>query len=146
MTEQQNLLIEQKYISLKMVDRASDILDQKALFFLVVSFSLAGLTVWPSEFSHGGVWPCLAYAVTTIFLIKVVFPSTSFMPGLLDWNELHTQYLMVDEEESFNQVLGDCTATIEYIKVVNSKKATALTMAVGFFAVQIVMLAVIVWI
>ena len=154
---QQSLLLQQKYQALEIINQANDGLDKKAATLLQASaliVALTGVLTIPGfiRTDNPVAWAQVGIAIAFLLFAGMIilstiawFPQSTYLPGSLDWdwNELYYQYLLVDSESCFNQVLRDCTITIERLKVLNSRKGVLLKVSAGLFVVQIIGLMVI---
>lgn len=154
---QQSLLLQQKYQALEIINQANDSLDKKAATLLQASALIVALTGVLSipgfiRTDNPVAWAKVGIAVAFLLFAGMIilsaiawFPKGYYLPGSLDWDwdELYKQYLLVDSDSSFNQVLRDCTVTIERLKVLNYHKGLLLKISAGLFVVQIIGLMII---
>ena len=73
-------------------------------------------------------------------LLAAWSPKEFHIPGINDWDEIKEQYLLVSNDESFDQVLSDCVETYDLLKALNEDKAKKITLAVRLFVGQIIAL------
>lgn len=157
---QQSLLLQQKSQALAMLNQANDNLDNKAANLLqsaALIIALSGVISIPGFIRSDDptFWIKVGLAIafllfTGMIVLSVIAwsPEVNYIPGSLDenWNELYKQYLLVDPEASFNQVLRDYTVTIDRLKTVNMRKGRLVKWSVYLFAGQIAGLMTIPWI
>ena len=132
-TTQYNLLLQQKYNALGMIDKSNDVLDDKASKIMQASSLIIALTgLLASPFigaSISGVSAFLVVSILTAFMMMVglsivsVAPKSHYLSGVQNWKKNFEQYVFVSAEETFTQVLSDCIKTIELLMETNSTKA-----------------------
>jgi hypothetical protein len=151
-----NLLLQQKYIALNMIDRANEELDDKASKILQASsliIALTGLLVSP--FVGASITGASGFLVASIILtfmlmvglsIVSVSPKMQYLPGTQSWDENYTQYIYGNVEDSFNQILSDCLKTIDLLTLTNSKKANLVRWSAALLLLQISALLILLFI
>lgn len=132
-TVQFNLLLQQKYGALNMIDKSNDVLDDKAAKTIQASsliIALTGLLASPlTKTSLSNISIVLVALIIIAFMAMVglsissIFPTAHYIPGSQDWKKNFEQYILVNAEETFNQILSDCLNNIDLLLKTNGSKA-----------------------
>lgn len=151
---QQEMLLNQKYRSLSMIDQANDSLDAKAtglmrasaiIVALVSAFNLPGFAVpGPTDYHKIGMVLILtAFLVMIVLSVATWSPRRYKTPGPLDWDEMYNKYILLSAEESFAQILSDSVETIEFLRGLNALKAVLVKWSARLFVLQIFCLIIV---
>jgi hypothetical protein len=146
-TSQFNLLLQQKYGALNMIDKSNDVLDDKASKIMQASSLVIALTgLLASPFvgaSLSGVSGILVASILVAFMLMVglsivsVSPKLHYLAGTQNWNKNFEQYIFVNVEDTFKQVLSDCIQTIDLLSETNSNKAKLVRFSAALLLLQI---------
>jgi len=146
-TTQYNLLLQQKYNTLGMIDKSNDVLDDKASKIMQSSSLVIALTgLLASSFvsaSLSGVSAFLVASILLAFMLMIglaivsVAPKLYNLPGTQNWKKNFEQYIFVNAEETFTQVLSDCINTIESLRETNNTKAKLVRISASLLLIQI---------
>lgn len=150
---QESLLLQQRYYSLSQLDQANSSLDNKAMALIQAAsliFALIGALQFPDAIHDHTVHVLAAIAASFLifmamvfFLTKVWSPGDYALPGTNDWDKMFSDYLWVDGDKCYTQILDNCTEAYARLKCSNKLKARRLTIAVYLFLLQIAGLLVI---
>lgn len=143
----QDLLLQQRYYALTLLDQANSGLDNKAIMLLQAAsliFALIGALQFPKFIYNTTFWIILAigaaflsFAIMVWLLVSTWLPKVSYVPGTDDWDKLHAEYLNVEDGEGFTQILADCTEAYKRLMIINDEKATKIKWAGWLFILQI---------
>jgi hypothetical protein len=146
-SSQFNLLLQQKYGALNMIDKSNEVLDDKASKIMQASSLIIALTgLLASPFvgaSLSGVSGILVVSILLAFMLMVglsivsVSPKMHYLPGSQNWDKNFEQYIMVTAEDSFEQILSDCIQTIDLLSETNSNKAKLVRISASLLLLQI---------
>lgn len=146
-TLQFNLVLQQKYNALNMMDRSNDLLDDKASKIFQSSSLIIALTgLLASPFigaSLSGIPLLLVSIIVVAFMVVIglsiasVSPKIHYIPGSQNWKANFEKYVLVNAENTFQQVLSDCIETIDLLSKTNSIKAKYVRVSASLLIMQI---------
>ncbi len=146
-TSQFNILLQQKYSALNMIDKSNDVLDDKASKIMQASSLIIALTgLLASPFvgaSLSGVSALLVVSILVAFMLMIglsivsVSPKLHYLTGTQNWNKNFEQYIFVNAEDTFKQVLSDCIQTTDLLSETNSNKAKLVRISAALLLIQI---------
>lgn len=146
-SRQFDLLLQQKYSVLNMLDKSNDTLDDKASKMLQSSsliIALTGLLASPLVgASLSGVSAWLVMGILIAFMLMVglsivsIAPKAHYLAGTQDWQKSFEQYILVSAEAAFGQVLSDCLEIIDAMLVTNNRKAWLVKISAILLILQI---------
>ena len=147
LTPQEQLFLEQKYHTLKMVDQANDSLDRKAtnllqiiilIIALVSLLSIPNLAQGnPTVLTKAGIAVAsLAFIVMLGLSILAWLPGRYPFPGPSDFDQAYDKYILASKDDCYNQILSDLLETIELIQELNSRKGKLITSSTILLVVQ----------
>lgn len=152
LTPQQQLVLEQKYTQLTMINAGNDHMDEKASSLLQSGGVVTGLIV-----AAGVVLGSLStVSIVAVFLIALMYaimivlsawawmPTKYRLPGEIEWGDLFTAYLSVELETCFEQVLSDVLLAIDEARATSRHKAIRVQWAIRCFAIQMVAVLVVI--
>ncbi len=132
-TIQFNLLLQQKYSALNMIDKSNDVLDDKAAKTIQASSLVIALTGLLASPLVGATLSSTSMVLVALIMIAFmamiglsissIFPTAHYIPGSQDWKKNFEQYILVNAEETFNHVLSDCMNNIDLLLKTNGSKA-----------------------
>lgn len=133
LTLQQDLVLQQKYVSLQAALQAGDSLDNKGMSLLQAGGLIVTLTtvLSISGFVSANPTPVLLLGVGVAFVafltmvylsIQAWLPGKVNMPGTRDWDEIFNDYINEEPDKCFEQVLADTTESITLIEEANQRK------------------------
>ena len=134
------LVLEEQYRLFSVLQDFNDELDRKAnnlrqagLFTtaLVIALGISGFTAAPLGVAA-------AFSIWIIILTtEILSPQDNQLPGAADWGKIESNYLLVDAESCFKQVLSDILAASETVEVINKSKARAVRWAGRLLFLQV---------
>lgn len=147
LTAQHELVLQQKYTLLQAVLQSSDTLDSKAstllqsgglIVALVGVVSIPGFVTNPSTAAKIGIGVAFgAFLLMVILSLRASLPSKVEMPGALNWDEIHQDYLFETLDNCYQQILSDCIQSIQLIQETNERKSTFIVWSALLLIVQI---------
>lgn len=153
LTAQQTLLLEQKYYALTQVDQANNSLDTKAMSLLQSAsliFALVGALEFPGVIQNpdfvgllGIVIAFVAFFSMVTLLVFTWSPATYLLLGTSEWDDMYNDYILVDQDESFRQIISDCLKAFDSQVEVNKSKSKKISVAIYLFLAQILGLLVV---
>lgn len=151
-TTQYNLLLQQKYTTLGMIEKSNDVLDDKASKIMQSSsliIALTGLLASPfvgASLSNVSVFLVASILLAFILMIGLaivsVSPKSHNLPGTQNWRKNYEQYIFVNAEGTFKQILSDCISTIELLRETNNSKAKFVRISASLLLIQVISLLV----
>lgn len=130
-----------------MVNLSGDSLDQKATSVIQLGILImAGILSVPSfVISDPAVWVKVALALALMtslliisFSILALLPQNYEIPGAIDWDEIHDQYIRVESEACFDQILSDYLHSIRVFRERNARKARLVKCSLSLLILQVV--------
>lgn len=142
-----DLILQQKYSVVAMLDKSNDTLDDKASKILQSSsliIALTGLLASPlMGVSLSGVSVWLVVSILVAFMLMVglsiisIAPKAHVLAGTQDWKTVFEQYILLSAEAAFCQVLSDCLEIIDTMLVANNRKAWLVKISAALLIMQI---------
>lgn len=147
-SNQYNLLLQQKYCALNMIDKANDVLDDKASKIMQASSLIIALTGLLASPFIGASITDVSYFWVAAILIAFMFmvglsivsikPKLYYIPGTQNWDKNFNQYVLSSPEDGFNQILSDCLETIDILTETNRKKGNLVRLSAYLLIFQVV--------
>lgn len=149
LSPQKRMVLEHKYKRFETSMQTGDLLDGKATTILQSGGFLVGLTGAVSIATKMGENPTgyalaglaiafLAFALMILLALWSWFPSNYKAPGTNDIDEIYKNYLGVDSDICFQQILMDVLSATEFSMARNKRKARQVKMATWLLIAQVV--------
>lgn len=148
LTSQRELVLAQKYKMYDTTTQIGDHLDGKASVLLQAGgliIAITGVVKIPAFVHNPDIWAYLgiivafsAFAGMVICAVRAWAPAEFNHAGRSNWDEIFNDYINVDLDTCFNQVLSDLVGAINTSKSRNQQKARYVTWSAWLFAIQIV--------
>lgn len=128
--------------------QTGDHLDNKATALLQAGglvIALTGVVKIPEFVATPTLWAGLGIAIAFLAFAGMILlavlawrPSSFAHAGGIEWDEIFDDYLLVDAEKCFNQVLSDLTSAIQQNFARNTAKSRYVHLSALLFAAQVV--------